>query len=353
MEPTALSLCVGIPTYKREAALLRRLGELDGCRSQVSDIVILDNDPLSQVGERLAREKLPETVRYFRNRANVGACANILKVLEAARGTHLWFRGDDDRITPHVVETVHGKLGEGFDIVIFTSLDCGFHSGQGLGDFCANPWVIRSARWVSAVTVPIDRALAAVDCGYYGVPFGWPHITLLVGILKKFPTTRWCLVSLPDAVDGFRDIGREEGMKYAYFRTGLQLFPRTAEIIEEPAARRAFLANARKAFGPRTVRTAVRLRLGYMAEEKIGWATVSSLVSWRDPRSTLLGLTLYALGVTPRWAIRAAACVAFAFLPDQRKEGFGFGFLKGVGSPLTSYRLLKANAQKDRALCIY
>lgn len=353
MSQNTFSLCVGIPTYQREAALLRRLRELEGNRSYIADVVIVDNDPQSRVEERLVAEKLPETVRYFRNRANVGACANILKVLEAARGTHLWFRGDDDRITPHVVESVHGKLGEGFDIVIFTSLDCGYHSGQGLGDFCANPWVIRSARWVSAVTVPIDRALTAIDCGYYGVPFCWPHITLLIGILKKFPATRWCLLSLPEAVDGFRDIGREEGMKYAYFRTGLQLFPRTAEIIEEPAQRRAFLANARKAFGPRTVRTAVRLRLGYMAEEKLGWATVSSLISWRDPRSTLLGLVLFALGITPRWAVRAAASLGFAFLPDQRKEAFGFGFLKGIGSPFASYRLLKSHAQKDRALCIY
>ena len=73
----------------------------------------------------------------------------------------------------------------------------------------------------------------------------------------------------------------------------------------------------------------VRLKLGLMKRESISWRTLSPLVTWRSPRTTLLAIVLRLIAASPAslwraliagWAGRAA--------PAKLKQ-LGFATLTG------------------------
>ncbi len=347
------SISIGIPTYKRPDALMRRLDELSSVFPEVHRVFISDNDPASIISNKVSAHALAGVISYNRNQANVGACANFIKIVEMSDGGSLWFRGDDDRISSEVVQAVRSAIIEGAEIVIFTSLKCDSVSGEGLADFCNAPYAIRASRWLSAVVIPSEKGKQCLEYGYFGVASGWPHVTLILGILQKFPSTKFKLISLASAADGFRDVGRDEGMKYAYFRTGIEFFPDTSLIIGDSDLRKLYLRNWRMAFDSKIIRVAVRMRLGFMAQEEIRFTTISPLIDWRRPALCVWSLVLWGIGRCPRAPLRMLFSVIFSRMQDSKKRSLGFEFLVGVSSLVAIYRLLRERAYKEKACIVY
>ncbi len=94
-----LSIC--IPTFTRARYLefcLEHLAQVATLPIQV-EIVVSDNastDETKAVVQRAAKNGLP--VRYFRQSSNVGAEANMVSALRAARGEFCVYVGDDDQL---------------------------------------------------------------------------------------------------------------------------------------------------------------------------------------------------------------------------------------------------------------
>ena len=99
MDSKILSIC--IPTYNRERALERLLGnleqEINGLEQDV-EICISDNcstDGTPGVLENW-KEKLPLVLH--RNSENMGYDRNLLSAIQIANGKYMWIMGDDDRV---------------------------------------------------------------------------------------------------------------------------------------------------------------------------------------------------------------------------------------------------------------
>lgn len=114
MSKIILSIC--IPTYKRGdivAATLEHVARIEGDEVEfvVSDNASPDNT------EKLVRAaaSADSRIRYFRNEKNLGYDANILKLVERARGEFIFYLSDEDRLElssiPWLLETIKQNPG--------------------------------------------------------------------------------------------------------------------------------------------------------------------------------------------------------------------------------------------------
>lgn len=91
---------VGIPTFKRPEMLRRALLSLAQQDFQDIEIIIGDNDPSSTENERMVaefRQHFPSLI-YQRHSENIGATANFMFCLEAAKGEYFMWLADDDEL---------------------------------------------------------------------------------------------------------------------------------------------------------------------------------------------------------------------------------------------------------------
>ena len=99
------SVTIVIPTYNRVhklAALLKSI--VPFCREYEIPIIIVDNkstDTTPVLGEAL--EKKFRFITYFRNHLNIGAELNILRAVSASETSHVWCIGDDDLLSPRIL----------------------------------------------------------------------------------------------------------------------------------------------------------------------------------------------------------------------------------------------------------
>ncbi len=118
-------LSVVIPTYNRNARLLATLEQLlpqlerEAARCQ---LLILDNASptpvIETVGELLARFPGVKS-EVQRNRANIGANANILRCFEECQTPYLWTLSDDDDLKPDAVQTILSHIEAHPECVFF------------------------------------------------------------------------------------------------------------------------------------------------------------------------------------------------------------------------------------------
>lgn len=99
---------LAVPTFDRPEFLDALLASVeaevrrDPALETALEVVVSDNasGPATAAVARRFEARLPATVRYRRNDANVGGPANLLLAVEAARGTYAMYVGDDDRLRP-------------------------------------------------------------------------------------------------------------------------------------------------------------------------------------------------------------------------------------------------------------
>ncbi len=118
-------LTVVIPTYNRNQPLLatleRLLPQLEREAARVR-LLVIDNASPTPAEETLAPllARFPEAqVEVRRNRANIGANANILRCFELCETPYLWTLGDDDQVKPDALDTIFAHIEAYPDCVFF------------------------------------------------------------------------------------------------------------------------------------------------------------------------------------------------------------------------------------------
>lgn len=121
-------LTVAIPTFNRNAILFESLAPLLPQLEREAErvcLLIIDNASPAPVEETLAPlwQQFPHvSVRFVRNRYNVGANANILRCFELCDTPWVWTLGDDDDIRPEAIETILRSIETYPDAIYFNFL---------------------------------------------------------------------------------------------------------------------------------------------------------------------------------------------------------------------------------------
>lgn len=102
-----ISIC--IPTYNRAPQLVQCINNVLQCKSNNIEVVVSDNH--STDNSEIEIGKIKDTrLKYFKNNENLGFDANILKLIEHACGTFLYFLSDEDSINPDSLDWILKKL---------------------------------------------------------------------------------------------------------------------------------------------------------------------------------------------------------------------------------------------------
>jgi glycosyltransferase involved in cell wall biosynthesis len=126
-----MGLTIAIPTYDRNQKLVSLLHRL---RPQIVanvSIVVIDNFSPTPVSITLAEQpELAELPLFvYRNEANIGISANIIRSFELSQGTWVWLLGDDDDILPDAVSNILASISN-----IETNV-CAINFSTGLLDY--------------------------------------------------------------------------------------------------------------------------------------------------------------------------------------------------------------------------
>ncbi|ENN95554.1 glycosyl transferase family protein, partial [Methanocaldococcus villosus KIN24-T80] len=119
-----LSIC--IPTYNRarylKDALDSIIKQINENNKDKVEICISDNASEDNTEELIKeyQKKSPIPIIYHRNKKNMGADYNYLKVVEIANGEYCWLLGSDDIIEDGGIDTVLSEIEKNKDVDIFT-----------------------------------------------------------------------------------------------------------------------------------------------------------------------------------------------------------------------------------------
>lgn len=120
MKNKLLSIC--IPVYNRKDIFKYCL--IEACESSMEfsdevEIVISDNDSeddLATIVDEVKKRYNSIDIIYNKNHKNIGACKNIIRVVEIASGKFCWVVGSDDFIKKDGVNTLINIIKQNIDI---------------------------------------------------------------------------------------------------------------------------------------------------------------------------------------------------------------------------------------------
>ncbi len=335
-----ISVTVGIPTYNRPEALIRRLRELEKIGQKLAEVIICDNsDQFNQEADEICGRY--DTWQYIKNPENLGFGPNLLRVLELAETTHLWWRGDDDVISQVQAAAVTSADLVSDEILILDPEIEHIFTGKGLEDFCRNFAKIQSMGWMSALVVPTKMAKGSIEAGLAGIPSGYPHFSLVLNMLEENPHLKFRVVPFKWELNEFRDVGEKEGQRWAFFGLCIKGFAKTADTIKNERIREIYLDAWRDTQSFRLIRKMISLRLGLIRREPITFSTLKPLVSIKNPRTTILAAVLYFLAKCPA-AIPQMAIASWSFTKSPKElHELNLAFISQTRSWSERYKLLR------------
>lgn len=312
-----IKIIVGIPTYNRPEALVRRLIELESYVDHIKGVVVCDNS--NEVNEEAKRIcNLHEGWLYIKNEVNIGMGANFFRVLENAKdGTHLWWRGDDDVISTSQFEAVLGSNINVSELLILQANGNEVYRFKGILEFCENFSITQSIGWLSALIVPIDLAKKALVSGYWGIYTGYAHFCLVLGMFNVDENLSFCVEPYKFVIDEFRDSGMKEGQRWEFFNVCIKSFSQTATFIPNKEIRRIYLKEWRRYLSSYDlIKSMVFLKIGLIRHEEIKLKTLSPLLSFYNLNMIPLFFLLYFLSKIPRFI----HCALFAIFTNSKSE---------------------------------
>ncbi|MCS7063271.1 MAG: glycosyltransferase family 2 protein [Methylacidiphilales bacterium] len=190
-------LTVAIPTFNRTQALITQIKRL---LPQLNDprvyLLVLNNagDPNLLNTIRPLVEPIQGRFYYHSNVANIGMCANILRTLELAQTSWIWWLGDDDPILADAIKTAFQAIAEADEHTLMIQSGCNhpeinIHRPQkisslsSLSKLCENSWIISNFLHLSSTIVNRPLALKYLNVGYHTVYSLGPHVAMkFVGV---------------------------------------------------------------------------------------------------------------------------------------------------------------------------
>ena len=126
-----LTIC--IPTYNRADVLDFLLNELFNQIefNNFSDvkIAVSDNSTNDDTGKLILSKEKYRKIVYNKNKENLGAFGNLMKVTSMVTSEFVWVLGDDDFVTPNAIKNIYQELqncNADIDFIFLNS--CGFDS---------------------------------------------------------------------------------------------------------------------------------------------------------------------------------------------------------------------------------
>jgi glycosyltransferase involved in cell wall biosynthesis len=110
-----VKLSIVIPTFNRNATLCQNLPALLAQINDDVELTILDNAstiPVSYSIKNVLEMYPTKVVNVIRNKANIGAAANILRSFEVASAPWLWILGDDDAVSENAIKDIIKTIQE-------------------------------------------------------------------------------------------------------------------------------------------------------------------------------------------------------------------------------------------------
>lgn len=253
------SLTIAIPTYNRPKYLAETLRQL---LPQVTDDWVLhihDNcsdQPVAEVLADLLASFGPERVVIFRNKANVGGNANILRCFENCSTEWIVVLGDDDRIEPNLVKDVLEAKTQNPDIVYANFSSTIFQresdfTTTGLSEFCE-----KLDNWSNLLFLPcgLYKTSAVVPYLQYGYQYSYamgPHVAMLLQCLND--SQGKCFFSNKNIVENCipADVT-------TWVRFNGNMMPLLTEIIPDRTSQQAFFNRLKDYFmSPMTLAAAL------------------------------------------------------------------------------------------------
>lgn len=105
-----ISVC--IPTYNRPKNLLDCLNSLLLQTNKNFEICISDNDSKEDIEKLIEPYKEKLNIKFSRNKENLGAALNFLKVASMSESDFIWFLGDDDLLVPDAIENLTNLINK-------------------------------------------------------------------------------------------------------------------------------------------------------------------------------------------------------------------------------------------------
>ncbi|MCK4238857.1 MAG: glycosyltransferase [Candidatus Lokiarchaeota archaeon] len=99
-----------MPSYNRPERIGNIINQIITSQSDEIEIIVSDNNPISNQTQEIVKKINDLRVKYFRNKKNIGFDLNILKVIERASGEFIFLQMDEDDIEiktiPWILKTI-------------------------------------------------------------------------------------------------------------------------------------------------------------------------------------------------------------------------------------------------------
>lgn len=186
-----LSIC--IPTYNRPGPLRRTLRVLVPQLRDGVEIVVVDNNSAYPIAEVMQEFDVYASIKYVRNRVNIGAHANFMRVFEFASGDWIWLLGDDDRPNEDAIDIILDTLSNHADLK-FIHFDREPEQrratlppirGFGLKEFLATSVSFDELLFMSVGLYRRNDVISALPWGYSTAGTFANHVALMLILIGK------------------------------------------------------------------------------------------------------------------------------------------------------------------------
>lgn len=188
-----MTLTIAIPTYNRNETLLQNLHHLAQQLSPACRLLILDNCSDIPVSETLSgfSRQFPEiALQVIRNKANIGANANVLRCFELCDTEWLWVLGDDDEVTPHAIETIFTYTAL-YPASVFFNFSSDIYlreelfSTHGVAEFVHRFESFPNVLFISSGVYKVAAFTPYLRLGYSSIYSMAPHFAMLLSTLGQ------------------------------------------------------------------------------------------------------------------------------------------------------------------------
>jgi hypothetical protein len=106
-------LTIAIPTFNRNAVLLKNLKQLLPQMEEWTHLLIVDNCsdiPVEETLVELVAQFPKVNIEVVRNNLNIGGNANVLRCIELCKSEYIWIIGDDDFPSAGSLNAIHNLI---------------------------------------------------------------------------------------------------------------------------------------------------------------------------------------------------------------------------------------------------
>jgi len=333
---------VAIPTFNRPESISKRIAESETLSDYISEICISDNST-NCLTEEISEKQASIQTRYQKNMFNIGGGANFLECLKLGTAKYVWLRGDDDPLTEPQAKAISSVLNLNPDIIILSRNARKVEKINSIKEFFSLFHVAQAAGWLSMLVFNYESLNYGIKWGYWGINCGWANVSLVLGILRDKPSPLCIVVPVTLSSQDFREEGRAS-RKWSVIETCVDNFPSLFSIIPNPSTRSHAFFHWRRSQNFNLLRTYSRAKLGLASKENLTYKTLFNLISWFNPRSSLVALSLVTIWILPNWLLALIFSVFSATLSTSKMKDLELDELINLGT-LNRYRFIR-NLQK-------